>query len=58
VKSYDRQALEDDYVLSARWLIARPVGNGQTNIGLGVWWNDLERIMLAVNDLGGRDLLS
>ena len=28
------------------------------NIGPRVWWNNLERIMLAVDDLGCRDLLT
>ena len=55
---YDRQALHDDYRLSALWLIMRPVGQAAINIGPGVWWNNLERIMLAVDDLGCRDLLA
>jgi hypothetical protein len=28
------------------------------NIAPRVWWNNLERIMLAIDDLGCRDLLS
>jgi hypothetical protein len=28
------------------------------NISPRVWWNNLERIMLAVDDLGCRDLLA
>ena len=55
---YDRQALDDDYRLSALWLITRPVGQVLINIGPAVWWNNLERIMLAVDDLGCRDLLA
>jgi hypothetical protein len=50
--------LDDDYRLSALWLITRPVGQALLNIGPAVWWNNLERIMLAVDDLGCRDLLS
>jgi thiamine kinase-like enzyme len=57
VSGYDRQALDDDYRLSALWLILRPVAQEANNIGPGVWWNNLERIMLAVDDLGCRDLL-
>jgi thiamine kinase-like enzyme len=57
VRGYDRRALDEDYRLSALWLITRPVGQAANNIGPRVWWNNLERIMLAVDDLGCRDLL-
>jgi hypothetical protein len=57
VSGYDRQALDDDYRLSALWLILRPVGQAASNIAPRVWWNNLERIMLAVDDLGCRELL-
>ena len=58
VTGYDRRALDDDYRLSALWLITRPVWQAMNNIAPRVWWNNLERIMLAVDDLGCRDLLS
>jgi thiamine kinase-like enzyme len=58
VSGYDRQTLDEDYRLSALWLITRPVGQALLNIGPRVWWNNLERIMLAVDDLGCRDLLA
>jgi thiamine kinase-like enzyme len=58
VRGYDRQALDDDYRLSVLWLITRPTGQATNNIAARVWWNNLERIMLAVDDLGCRDLLS
>jgi hypothetical protein len=58
VAGYDRRALHDDYRLSALWLIMRPVWQAMNNIAPRVWWNNLERIMLAVDDLGCRDLLS
>ncbi len=57
VRGYDRQALEDDYRLSALWLITRPVRQALGNIAPRVWWNNLERIWLAVDDLGCRALL-
>jgi thiamine kinase-like enzyme len=57
VSAYSRQALDDDYRLSVLWLITRPVVQAMANIGPAVWWNNLERIMLAVDDLGCRDLL-
>ena len=52
VGGYDREALNDDYRLSALWLITRPVWQAANNIALRVWWNNLERIMLA--HAGGR----
>ena len=58
VSTYGRQALDDDYRLSALWLITRPVEQAMNNIPPRVWWNNLERIMLAVDDLGCRDLLA
>jgi thiamine kinase-like enzyme len=57
VGGYDRQTLDDDYRLSALWLILRPVAQAANNIHPRVWWNNLERIMLAVDDLGCRELL-
>lgn len=57
VRGYDRQALDNDYRLSALWLITRPVGQALSNIVPRVWWNNLERIWLAVDDLGCRELL-
>jgi hypothetical protein len=58
VSGCDRQALNDDCRLSALWLIARPVAKAANNIGPAVWWNNLERIMLAVDDLECRELLA
>jgi hypothetical protein len=58
VMGYDREMLANDYRLSALWLIARPVWQAMSNIPPRVWWNNLERIMLAVDDLGCRDLLA
>jgi hypothetical protein len=57
VSGYDRQALDDDYRLSVLWLILRPVAQAMGNLHPRVWWNNLERIMLAVDDLGCRELL-
>jgi hypothetical protein len=58
VRGYDREALDDDYRLSALWLITRPVAQAMNDIAPRVWWNNLERIMLAVDDLGCRDMLA
>jgi thiamine kinase-like enzyme len=58
IVDYDRHSLDDDYRLSALWLIIRPVRQAINNIAPRVWWNNLERIMLAVDDLDCRDLLA
>jgi thiamine kinase-like enzyme len=58
VAGYDREMLTDDYRRSVLWLILRPVRQAMNKIGPRVWWNNLERIMLAVDDLGCRDLLT
>jgi hypothetical protein len=57
VGGYDRQALADDYRLSALWLIMRPGRQAMVGVHGGVWWNNLERIFLAVDGLGCWELL-
>lgn len=57
VTGYDRQALADDYRLSALWLLAIPVWQSEHKVPAAVWWSHLERICLAVDDLGCRELL-
>jgi Phosphotransferase enzyme family len=57
VREYDRRALDDDYRLSALWCITTPVWQSDANIPPVIWWNNFERIHLAVEDLGCRDLL-
>jgi hypothetical protein len=58
VSGYGREALGADYRLSTLWLITRPIVQASMNIPPRVWWNNFERIMLAIDDLGCRDLLS
>ena len=57
VRGYDRAALQEDYLLAVLWHIATPVLQAAHDIPPVVWWNHLERILLAVDDLGCRDLL-
>jgi hypothetical protein len=57
VRGFDRRALDDDYRLSALWQITRPVWQAAYDIPPMIWWNNLERSLLAVDDLGCRDLL-
>jgi hypothetical protein len=40
------------------WQITTPVWQSDNNIPPVIWWNNLERIFMAVDDLGCRDLLA
>jgi thiamine kinase-like enzyme len=57
VRGYDRRALEDDYRRSALWHITKPVWQWAIGIPPVIWWNNLERILMAVDDLDCRELL-
>jgi hypothetical protein len=57
VRGYSRDDLDNDYKLSALMQIATPVWQMAYNIPPWVWWSHLERVMLAFDDLGCRDLL-
>jgi len=57
VGGYDRGALEDDYRLSVLLRSATPVWQWAAGIPPVIWWNNLERIFMAVDDLGCRTLL-
>lgn len=58
VKGYDRHALQDDYRLAVLWLTTRPIWHQSAGIPPVIWWNNLERIHLAVDDLDCRELLT
>lgn len=57
VTGYDRAALEADYRFAVLWHISKPVWQWANQIPPMVWWNNLERIFLAVDDLGCCELL-
>jgi hypothetical protein len=57
VQGYDRRALQDDYRLSALWLIASPIWQHANGMPPVVWWNNFERACMAVDDLDCRELL-
>jgi aminoglycoside phosphotransferase (APT) family kinase protein len=57
VTGYDRAALDRDYRLAVLWHISKPVWQWTVRIPPLIWWNNLERIFLAVDDLGGVELL-
>jgi Ecdysteroid kinase-like family len=56
VTNYDRYALYDDYRLSVLWQLATPVWQAANNIPALIWWNHLECIFMAIDDLGCADL--
>ncbi len=56
VRDYSRQALQDDYRLGVLWQTLKPVFI-QAFIPPVIWWDHLERIHQAVDDLGCRELL-
>lgn len=58
VTGYDRRELGDDYRWSVLWQMATPVFQAANQIPAGIWWNNLERVLLAVDDLGCRELLA
>jgi hypothetical protein len=57
VRGYDRRALDEDYRLATLLQVMTPVRQAAYDLPPAIWWNHLERIMLAVDDLGCRDLL-
>jgi hypothetical protein len=58
VRDYDRRALQEDYRLSVLWQATTPIWQHAAGIPPLIWWNNLERIHLAVSDLGCRDLIA
>lgn len=58
VQDYDRRALQEDYRLSVLWQTTTPIWHRAVGIPAVIWWNNLERIHLAVDDLGCRDLFA
>jgi hypothetical protein len=57
VRDYDREALAADYRLSTLWQLVTPVMQQAYGVPALYWWNNLQRVLLAVDDLGCRDLL-
>ena len=58
IKGYDRPALDHDYRLAVLFQLITPVVQANAGIPPAVWWEHLERIMLAIDYLGCRELLS
>lgn len=58
IEGYDRAALDYDYRLAVLFQLITPLLQADIGIPPAVWWNHLERIMYAIDDLGCRELLS
>ncbi len=58
VAGYTRQALDDDYRWGVLLHLATPILHVAFDIPPVVWWNNMERILLAVDDLDCRQFLA
>lgn len=57
ITGYTRGALDRDYRWAVLWQITRPVWQWSINLPPLIWWNNLERVFAAVDDLGCEELL-
>jgi hypothetical protein len=57
VSGYRRDAFDRDYRWSVLWHITKPVWQWSVDIPPLIWWNNLERVHLAVDDLGCEEFL-
>jgi hypothetical protein len=57
VSGYSRDMLRDDYRLATLFHILTPLQQWSHNIPPVIWWNNLERVLMAVDDLDCRELL-
>jgi hypothetical protein len=58
VHGYDREALALDYRWAVLWQITTPLWQAAYAIPPLIWWNNMERVLLAVDDLACADLLA
>jgi len=57
VRNYNRADMQEDYRLSVLWSMIIPVFQAGLKLPPVIWWNNFQRIMAAVDDLGCRALL-
>jgi hypothetical protein len=57
VRGYERASLDADYRFATLWMVTWPVWQEAFGVPPVYWWNNLERVWLAIDDLGCRDLL-
>ena len=58
VAGYDRRALDHDYRWSVLWQLTTPVWQAASKIPPWIWWPHLERVFVAIDDLGCREFLT
>ncbi len=56
VRSYGRTDMQKDYRLSVLRHTITPVYQAALKLPAVIWWNNFQRIMAAVDDLGCREL--
>ena len=57
VLGYDRAGMWEDYRMSVLWHATTAVFGAGLKLPPVIWWNNFQRIMAAVDDLGCRELL-
>ncbi|MCK1743362.1 phosphotransferase [Bradyrhizobium sp. 139] len=57
ITGYTRGALDRDYRWSVLWHITSPVWQWSINVPPLIWWNNMERVFAAVDDLGCEEFL-
>jgi hypothetical protein len=57
VRGYSLTDMQEDYRLSVLWHTTTPVFQAGLKLPPVIWWNNFQRVMAAVDDLGCRDLL-
>jgi hypothetical protein len=57
VRSYSRIDMQEDYRLSVLWQTITSVFMAGLKLPPVIWWNNFQRVMAAVDDLGCRELL-
>jgi len=57
VTGYSRATLQEDYRVSVLWQVARAIWQHSIGVPPVIWWNNLERLHLAVDDLDCHALL-
>ena len=58
VRGYERRDLDDDYRWAILQLLMRPVGQEAIGIPPLIWWNNLERLFLSLEDFDCGELLT
>ena len=58
VHDFDRAALAQDYRLAILFQLMRLVWQFNAGLSPWIWWDHLERVVLAIDDLGCRELLT